>query len=344
MSLRTPDHRHAGLSSPTCSPSGERMPVYVHVIDHPDGRVLVDTGMTELHPAVADMDPRLSPLSEQDFDLAGIDMVVNTHLHFDHCGGNHLFAGKPIYVQRQELDDARNEDDYTIREWVDAPGVHYVPVDGELELLPGIRLVPAPGHTRGTQIVVVETGEHPVVIAGDVGGLVRRTRRAAYRRPATGACPRPRTGLARPRARALATPTRLRRHPASSRHPAGYRRSPSCDRRNDLLQVRCLLGRLPQPRARPELTRLGTADRSSTFTPLPKKFDSRRSRSVVISEAVIPGQLRVICACKGVAAQMNPDARRVRNVALPALPGDDAIGVSARARRPPPRRRGVGFR
>ncbi len=102
---------------------GELMPVYVHVIDHPDGRVLVDTGMTELHPAVADMDPRLRPLSEQDFDLAGIDIVVNTHLHFDHCGGNHLFAGKPIYVQRQELDDARSQDDYTIREWVDAPGV-----------------------------------------------------------------------------------------------------------------------------------------------------------------------------------------------------------------------------
>jgi N-acyl homoserine lactone hydrolase len=146
----------------------ERMPVNVHVIDHPDGRVLVDTGMTELHPAVADMDPRLRPLNEQDVDLAGIDIVVNTHLHFDHCGGNHLFAGKPIYVQRQELDDARIEDDYTIREWVDAPGVEYVPVDGELELLPGIRLVPAPGHTRGIQVVVVETGGRPVVIAGDV--------------------------------------------------------------------------------------------------------------------------------------------------------------------------------
>ena len=35
---------------------GERMPVYVHVIDHPDARVLVDTGMTELHPAVADLE------------------------------------------------------------------------------------------------------------------------------------------------------------------------------------------------------------------------------------------------------------------------------------------------
>jgi glyoxylase-like metal-dependent hydrolase (beta-lactamase superfamily II) len=89
------------------------MPIYVHVVDHPDGRVLVDTGMTELHPALADMDPRLRPLSKQDVDLAGIDIVVNTHLHGDHCGGNHLFAGSPIYVQRRELDDARSEDDYT---------------------------------------------------------------------------------------------------------------------------------------------------------------------------------------------------------------------------------------
>jgi N-acyl homoserine lactone hydrolase len=145
----------------------ERMPVYVHVIDHPDGRVLVDTGMTELHPLVADMDPRLNPLSAQDFDLAGIDIVVNTHLHFDHCGGNHLFAGKPTYVQRRELDDARSQGDYTIREWVDAPGVRYEPVDGEFDLLPGVRLLAAPGHTPGSQVVVVGAGEHPQVIAGD---------------------------------------------------------------------------------------------------------------------------------------------------------------------------------
>jgi glyoxylase-like metal-dependent hydrolase (beta-lactamase superfamily II) len=75
---------------------------------------------------------------------------------------------RPIYVQRRELDDARSLDDYTILEWVDAPGVRYVPVDGELALLPGLRLVPAPGHTRGMQVVVVENGEHPVVVGGDV--------------------------------------------------------------------------------------------------------------------------------------------------------------------------------
>lgn len=147
---------------------GEIMPVCVHVIDHPEGRILVDTGMTERHPAVvAAFDPVLHPLDEQELDLAGIDIVVNTHLHADHCGGNHLFTGRPIYVQRQELDAAHSEDDYTIREWVDAPGLQYVAVDSELELLPGIRLVPAPGHSPGSQIVVIETGARPIVLCGD---------------------------------------------------------------------------------------------------------------------------------------------------------------------------------
>src|SRR6195952_3003593 len=133
---------------------GERMPIYVHVIDPPDARVLVDTGITELHPAVADLDPRLRPLSKQDFDLAGIDIVVNTHLHFDHCGGNHLFAGRPIYVQRRELDDALSEDDYTIREWVEAPGVRDEPADGEHEPRPrpcgASRSTPRPGCFPGS--------------------------------------------------------------------------------------------------------------------------------------------------------------------------------------------------
>jgi N-acyl homoserine lactone hydrolase len=146
---------------------GERMPVYVHLIEHPDGRVLVDTGMTELHPSAAELHPRIWPLHEQDLDLSSIDLVVNTHLHGDHCGGNHLFARVPIHVQRAELDASRRDEVY-VREWIDAPGVRYVPVDGELELLPGIRLLPAPGHTPGSQVVVVDTDAGPVVIGGDV--------------------------------------------------------------------------------------------------------------------------------------------------------------------------------
>jgi N-acyl homoserine lactone hydrolase len=203
------------------------MPVYVHVIDHPDARVLVDTGITELHAAAADLDPRLRPLGEQDFDLAGIDIVVNTHLHFDHCGGNHLFAGRPIYVQRQELDDARSQDDYTIREWVEAPGVRYVPVDGEQELLPGLRLVPAPGHTRGMQVVVVETGGRPVVVGGDVAVWFGELDEPHTEGPAAGAGARPRAGLARARAPAMATPHCLSHHASAPEGSSGMRQEPS---------------------------------------------------------------------------------------------------------------------
>ena len=145
----------------------ERMPINVHLIDHPDGRVLVDTGLTRLHPDAADMDPRIEPWHEQpSFDFDSIDIVVNTHLHFDHVGGNHLFAGKPIYVQRREFEEAHAVD-FTILEWVDAPGVTYTQIDGQHELLPGVRLLPAPGHTDGSQIVVVDSGPRPTVICGD---------------------------------------------------------------------------------------------------------------------------------------------------------------------------------
>src|SRR6185369_4261446 len=65
--------------------------------------------------------------------------------------------------------DARSRDGYTIREWVDFAGATYVEHEGEVEVLPGIRLLPAPGHTDGHQAVVVETGEGPVVLGGDVG-------------------------------------------------------------------------------------------------------------------------------------------------------------------------------
>ena len=49
------------------------------------------------------------------------------------------------------------------------PRRDYAEHDGEAEILPGVRLVPAPGHTEGHQIVVVETDEGTVVLGGDVG-------------------------------------------------------------------------------------------------------------------------------------------------------------------------------
>lgn len=146
---------------------GQTWPGFVHTVDHPGGLILVDTGMIDSAPEVEDMNPTPHPLPDA---LVGrVVMVVNTHLHFDHCGGNRLFPGIPIHVQRRELADARTQDDYTIRDWVDFPGATYVEHDGEAEIRPDVRLVPAPGHTAGHQIVVVETDEGPVVLGGDVG-------------------------------------------------------------------------------------------------------------------------------------------------------------------------------
>jgi N-acyl homoserine lactone hydrolase len=147
---------------------GGTFPVYVHTIDHAGGLVLVDTGMIDSTPELdAEWGPQPRPLPEA--LVARVALVVNTHLHFDHCGGNRLFPGVPIHVQRAELEDALREDDYTIREWVDFPGATYAEHEGEAEILPGVRLLPAPGHTAGHQIVVVETDEGAVVLGGDVG-------------------------------------------------------------------------------------------------------------------------------------------------------------------------------
>ena len=148
--------------------AGERWPGFSDAIEHPDGLVLVDTGMIDSTPELdGEWQPTPHPLPDE--VVQRVAHVVITHMHFDHHGGNRLFPGVPIHVQRVELEDARAQDDYTIREWIDFPGANYVEHDGEAEILPGIRIVPAPGETRGHQIVVVETDEGPIVLGGDVG-------------------------------------------------------------------------------------------------------------------------------------------------------------------------------
>ena len=144
---------------------GEPWPGHLHVIEHPDGRILVDTGMIGSTPELdEEWHPTIYP---ERIPREGIVAVVNTHLHFDHCGGNRLVPGVPIYVQRGELEAAR-EPDYTVPEWVEFEGADYRELDGEAEILPGVRVLPTPGHTPCHQSVLVDTDEGLVVVAGDV--------------------------------------------------------------------------------------------------------------------------------------------------------------------------------
>jgi N-acyl homoserine lactone hydrolase len=96
-----------------------------------------------------------------------IALVVNCHLHFDHCGANPQLSrsGARIVVQRTELQQARTTTDYTLPELLDV-GDCYEQLDGEAELWPGVLVLPTPGHTDGHQSLVVRAGDGTVVVAG----------------------------------------------------------------------------------------------------------------------------------------------------------------------------------
>jgi len=141
---------------------GERWPNSIHVIEHPDGRVLVDTGMIDSTP---ELDEEWGPVLRE-WEVPDVAAVINTHLHFDHCGGNRRFAGTPTYVQRAELAAARAPD--YLEEWVHFDGSSYVELDGDTELWEGVSVLFTPGHSAGHQAVVVETDDGLVVLAGDV--------------------------------------------------------------------------------------------------------------------------------------------------------------------------------
>jgi N-acyl homoserine lactone hydrolase len=145
--------------------------VLAYVVRHPEGVLLFDTGIGDAdgeteawyRPTRAPLPAALATLG---LSLADIDLVANCHLHFDHCGGNPLLAGRPVFCQRTELDTARTVVDYTVPELVDHAGVSYHELDGETEILPGVLVIPTPGHVDGHQSLVVRCDDGTVIMAG----------------------------------------------------------------------------------------------------------------------------------------------------------------------------------
>jgi N-acyl homoserine lactone hydrolase len=95
-----------------------------------------------------------------------ISLVINTHLHFDHCGQNAVFKHAPFYIQAAELARARRESPQ-IADWFDFMDARFELLDGDAEILPGLSVVATPGHTVGHQSVVVSTGNGAEVLIGD---------------------------------------------------------------------------------------------------------------------------------------------------------------------------------
>ena len=147
------------------------IPVHGFVIKHPKaGAILVDTGvgwgndqlLREWKVVNREM---ADAMAEHDLSPADVKIVINSHLHFDHCGQNAVFKHAPFYIQRSELKRAR-EDGFTIQ-WFDFAGARFELVDGDAEIAEGVRVVATPGHTVGHQSVIVDMPEGDAVMIGD---------------------------------------------------------------------------------------------------------------------------------------------------------------------------------
>jgi N-acyl homoserine lactone hydrolase len=153
---------------------GSRWPVHGFVVTHPGGAVLVDTGVggpqdvlddwRVVNRSVADA------LADLDMSPADIGLVINTHLHFDHCGQNAVFKHAPFYVQRAELDRMRREAG-ELHDWFGFMDARFELLDGDTEILPGLSVVATPGHTAGHQCVVVDGSD---LLIGDAAYTPRQ--------------------------------------------------------------------------------------------------------------------------------------------------------------------------
>ena len=143
-------------------------PCLGYAVGHPEGIILFDTGMGSCPEVDAHYRPRRVGLPEAlaavGAQISDLRLAANCHLHVDHCGGNPLLGQIPVFVQETELGAARQAPDYTLPELID--GSRFEQVTGQVEMLPGVFLMPTPGHTDGHQSLIVRRPDGAVIVAG----------------------------------------------------------------------------------------------------------------------------------------------------------------------------------
>ena len=169
-------------------PAGQpwTVPVLSFLVEHPRGRLLFDTGVH----CQARVDPvgrlgeersrRLTVKSGEGDDVVpqlarlgltpqNVRYVANSHLHFDHCGGNEFCAGATFLVQRPELEAARRPG--FVPSYSPSPidfehPLDYQMIDGEHDVFGDgtVILIPTYGHTPGHQSLLVRAGKGTQVV------------------------------------------------------------------------------------------------------------------------------------------------------------------------------------
>lgn len=137
----------------------------------------------------------LTNLAKHGVGPEDVDIVLDTHLHSDHCGGNTRLDGGEVvaafpnaeyWVQRLEWADAMHPDERTRSTYlVD----NYAPIweagqfrflHGDAQVTGEVRCVVTPGHTRGHQCVILEGSERPVLYVADLATFAAHLERIAW--------------------------------------------------------------------------------------------------------------------------------------------------------------------
>lgn len=176
--------------SPSDRQNRIRLAVTCLLIKVDDKCVLVDTGLgdkfnkklREIYKFERGMN-LIKSLAQYGVRPEEVDYVINTHLHFDHCGGNTrragdkyvpTFPGAKYIIQQQEWFSAQNTDEktrssYRLNDFTpldEAGQVEFV--DGDFDVMRGIRVLLTNGHTLGHQSVLIEDGKNSALYLGDI--------------------------------------------------------------------------------------------------------------------------------------------------------------------------------
>jgi len=147
--------------------------IVAYYIKGDEKNILVDTGYSIDHNLLKYFEPHISryfvrskkqelptALKQIKIQPEDIDIVINTHLHFDHCTNNHLFGNAEWIVQRKEAFGL-------IPMLQERMPINFTLADGDKEITDNVSVMLTPGHTVGSQSVIVRTNKGAIVIAGD---------------------------------------------------------------------------------------------------------------------------------------------------------------------------------
>ena len=166
-------------------------PILAYLIETKNGRILYDVGcdykkianpkqqVNYYNPTLGFNAPEMeesqrlpNQLAKMGLTPTDIDLILISHLHFDHAGGLCDFCGAEVHVQATELANANPAQDLAYFDNEIVAQANWRLKQGEYELADGVRAIASPGHTAGHMSLLIEMpAGTPILLAGDAADL-----------------------------------------------------------------------------------------------------------------------------------------------------------------------------